>query len=65
MSLLDICNGWVHHAQCPSISVSSISAASHTLSLQAKVLPLNDTYIDSDISCCELLFFAMSYGVAH
>ena len=64
MNSLDIRNRWVHHAQRPSTSVSSISAASHTSSLQAKVLPLNDAYVDSDISC-ELLFFAMSYGVAH
>lgn len=45
-------NGWGHHAQRPSTSASSISAASHTSSSQAHTPPL-DGYADTDINRCE------------
>ena len=58
MDSMDTRNGWGHHAQRPSTSASSISAASHTSSSQANTPPLNDAYADSDINRCELLFLA-------
>ncbi|KAL4076029.1 HSF-type DNA-binding-domain-containing protein [Scleroderma yunnanense] len=50
MDSMDTRNGWGHHAQRPSTSASSISAASHTSSSQANTPPLNDGYAETDIN---------------